>query len=354
MSLLLRAPSQDSGADPDDPLALPFPADTVLLTDWSGCAENPPAAPVDLAVRALQQQQQELGLDLPLQPLASGAKHSDQLPGEQQPDLLLELAGFRVQMVCGPFWSDELRLSPGPWQGGRPSPHLVLGAWVEGASGAIRFAGVLTAAEVLAAIPTLPQASGLQTLAWANLRGGVDRLFSLVRLMNPAALDLPQAAENPAEPLPILQWLEGHLGAALAPFAPQWLPVEAAAFRSSLAAPGTAVLVAVAIPLVLVAGRVCWGRQRGAGSERFQLLLSICGQAGQAEQLEVRLEPSLQGDLLPQNLTLVVGEQRRETGAEGNQGPLVLHAPAGEEWIAIRLERQGVTQLELPPMILPS
>ncbi len=353
----------------DDPIALPFPEDTLLLDDWSWAGERSPAPPAALALRALQQQQGELGLHLPFQlldPEGAGDTAEGRMLGPTQADgqhLLLEMEGFRVQLVCAPFWSDGFPLPTAPWGQVHGSPHLVVAAWVDGAAGAIRFAGVLTAAEVLAVVPGLAHGHGVQHLELESLRGGLDRLFTLVRLLPPEAVARPEpakrrvatrgaGAEAGQEGVPILQWLEGHLGAALAPFAPEWVPVNAAAFRSGLAAPGTAVLVAVAIPLALVAGRVRWGAQQTTGSERFRLLLSICGRAGRAERLDVRLEPKLPGDLLPENLALVVGEQVEETGAHGNQGPLVLSAAAGEQLIEISLERQGMTEMQLPPILL--
>jgi hypothetical protein len=377
----------DHGEDHDDPLALPFPSDTLLLDDWPPAGDWSQPAPVAQALQALRQQFQELGLRLDL---------VDGVPAPVAADShrVVVLEGFRVQVVCAPFWADGLAIPSGPWSDPGHCPHLLLGAWVDGPAGAIRLPGVLTAREVVEALPGLEgaRANGeeVQQLDVAALRGGLERLFTLVRLLQPeslalspavgptVSLPLPQAsaqtlsspsglASGLARPQPapasenqqpawvaLITWLQGQLGEALAPFAPEWVPAEAAAFRSAVAAPGMGVLAAVAIPLGLVAGQVCWGGQRRATSERFQLLLSLCGSPGRAERLEVRLEPSLQGDLLPQNLSLVVGEQVLETGPDGNLGPLVLTVPAGDQLIEIRLERQGVTELQLPPMILAS
>jgi hypothetical protein len=59
-----------------------------------------------------------------------------------------QLEGFRVQLVCAPFWSEELAVPPQPWRLGARSPHLLLGAWVDEEAGVVRLPGVLTAAEL--------------------------------------------------------------------------------------------------------------------------------------------------------------------------------------------------------------
>jgi hypothetical protein len=346
----LANPRREGADDPDDPLALPLPPHTVLLDDWT--SRTAPGSPVELALRALRQQALELGLQMPLaERITPTLPYSPSEKEENQAQLVI--GGFRVQLVCTPFWSDALPVPSACWHEAALAPHLLLAAWVDRRSGAVHVPGVLTASEALAALPELGLAETMPLLPTTALLGGIDRLFSLVQLLEPTALALPQRrTREPREVVPLLPWLEGTLGAALAPFAPQWIPAEAHAFRSGLVAAGPEVLVAVAIPLALVAGRVCWGGERRGGSERFQLRLSLRGRNGQAERLEVRLEPNLPGDLLPEHLALVVGDQSLDTDTTANQGPLVLSASAGEEPIEIRLVRQGVTELQLPPMIL--
>ena len=324
----------------------------MLLDDWNPRAA--PCSPVELALQALHQQAEELGLRLPQAAQTAGTAGLAPSPQDDN-QALLRLGGFRVQLVCAPFWADALPVPAACWRQAATAPHLLLAAWVDPLCGAIHVPGVLTATEALAALPALATAEERPLLPTSALRGGLDRLFSLVQLLEPDALTLPdRSARDPRGVVSLLLWLEGTLGAALAPFAPEWIPAEAHAFRSGLAGAGPELLVAVAIPLALVAGRVRWGGERRGGSERFQLRLSLRGRNGQAERLEVRLEPSLPGDLLPEHLALVVGEQSLDTDTPSHRGPLVLSAPAGEAPIEIRLERQGVTELQLPPMILAS
>jgi hypothetical protein len=69
-----------------------------------------------------------------------------------------------------------------------------------------------------------------------------------------------------------------------------------------------------------------------------------------AQWLEVRLEPELPGDLLPQRLTLRVDDRTIDTGADGGCGPLCLTVPAGEEPIVIGLWHGDGSRLALPPL----
>jgi hypothetical protein len=139
------------------------------------------------------------------------------------------------------------------------------------------------------------------------------------------------------------------LAEALVALGAELLPASAGAFRSS--APGLpAALATVAIPLALVLGQIETGPARRAASERFRLLLQLCGAATGAQWLEVRLEPELPGDLLPMHITLRVGDRAVDTGGDGGSGPLSLTVPASGAAIAIRLCHANGSSLVLPPL----
>ncbi|MFM8661047.1 MAG: hypothetical protein ACKOCI_06835 [Cyanobium sp.] len=327
--------------DPDDPLALPFPPHTLLLEPATDLPRDRPS----LVLRLLRQQLAELGLNLRLR----------ECNGES-----FELEGFRVQLVCAPFWAEELAVPPQPWRHPRRSsgrsaepspgrlPHLLLGAWVEEECGAVRVPGVLTAAELRRRWPGFPEADPPPTLPLAAFQGGLDRLWLLVRLLSPDALLPPAAAAVPVA-VRLRDWLEGVLAEPLVALGAELLPASAGAFRSPAAAEPAA-LASVVIPLALVRGRIESGAARAGASERFRLLLQLCGAAQGAQWLEVRLEPELCGDLLPQRLTLRVGERAIDTGGDGGSGPLSLTVMAGEEAIAIGLWHGDGSQLALPPL----
>jgi len=321
--------------DSDDPLALPLPPHTLWLDE-----PESPGLPRDhpsLVLRALRQQRAELGLDLRLRENSGDS---------------FQLEGFRVQLVCAPFWSEELAVSPQSWRLGARSPHLLLGAWVDEEAGVVRLPGVLTAAELRQRCPGLASAEAPCPLPLTAFRGGLDRLWLLGRLLTPEAL-LP--SEPAAAPVRLRDWLDGLLAEALVALGAELLPASAGAFRSPAAPDGLAsglptALATVAIPLALALGRIETGPARRAASERFRLLLQLCGAMEGAQWLEVRLEPELPGDLLPQRLTLRVDDRTIDTGGDGGCGPLCLTVPAGEEPIVIALWHGDGSRLALPPL----
>ena len=325
--------------DPDDPLALPLPPHTLLLDPMG--PDDPPADRGALALQALRQQLRELGLPLRLREIGGEGDHG----GDGR---LLQLQGCRIQLVCAPFAADTLAVPAALWRRPGPTPHLLLGAWVEEECGAVRLPGVLTAAELCGGALAAADAPDPFPLPLSAFHGGLDRLFALVRLMAPEAL-LPPA---PA-PVRLGDWLDGLLDGALLALGAELLPAVAGVFRAATpaapSAPGEA-LATVAIPLALVLGQLEAGPRPGPASERFRLLLQLCGERAGAQWLEVRLEPQLPGDLLPQRLSLRVGDRQIDTGEEGGSSSLALTVPAGEEEIAIDLMHGGGSRLSLPPL----
>ena len=325
--------------DPDDPLALPLPPHTLLLDPMG--PDDPPADRGALALQALRQQLRELGLPLRLREIGGEGDHG----GDGR---LLQLQGCRIQLVCAPFAADTLAVPAALWRRPGPTPHLLLGAWVEEECGAVRLPGVLTAAELCGGALAAADAPDPFPLPLSAFHGGLDRLFALVRLMAPEAL-LPPA---PA-PVRLGDWLDGLLDGALLALGAELLPAVAGVFRAATpaapSAPGEA-LATVAIPLALVLGQLEAGPSPGPASERFRLLLQLCGERAGAQWLEVRLEPQLPGDLLPQRLSLRVGDRQIDTGEEGGSSSLALTVPAGEEEIAIDLMHGGGSRLSLPPL----
>ncbi|MFM7265639.1 MAG: hypothetical protein ACKOZW_08660, partial [Cyanobium sp.] len=325
-----------SDNDPDDPLALPLPPHTLLLDPPA--ADDPAPDRGTLALRALRQQLRELGLPLRLREIGGGGDGAAGGDGR-----LLQLQGCRIHLVCVPFAAESLAVPAALWRRSGPPPHLLLGAWVEEECGAVRLPGVLTAAELCAGPLADPAAPDSLPVPLEAFRGGLDRLFALVRLMAPEAL-LPPA---PA-PLRLGDWLEGVLDGALLALGAELLPAGAGAFRGGVPAAPTApapALATVAIPLALVLGQLEAGPSPGPASERFRLLLQLCGEVAGRQWLEVRLEPELPGDLLPERLTLQVGDRQFATGDDGGSAPLVLTLPAGEGPITIALTHSGGSRL---------
>lgn len=319
----------------DDPLVIPLPDDALLLADQAAAE----ATPSSLAVLALQQQMAAIGLSLPLGPSL----------GLDDPERLLLLNGFRVQLVCAPYGADTLRAASAPWQQAGEAPHFLLAAWVEEELQVVRILGVLTNGEVIQLVKAGAGGKEADTIALslARFQGGVDRLLSLVQLLDSRTMPLHGLA-----PLPVSPWLQGLIDGALLALGAQLQPASTLVFRgSSLAdAEATDVLAVLAIPLGVVGDALCWGEARAGAIERFQLQLIACGESSPSPtRLRVRLVPQLAGDVLPDGLRLVAGPRAAVSGT--SQG-LELEVSGSQAPIQIAVEWKG-EQLRLPPLLLP-
>lgn len=324
----------------DDPCVLPLPDDALPLADRAPAG----ATPRTLAVLALREQMAGLGLSLPLGPTLA----------LDDPERLLLLNGFRVQLVCAPYGADQLTTASGPWQRSERAPHFLLAAWVEEDLQVVWMPGVLTNSEVIDHATAADRGERI-TLALERFRGGVDRLLTLAQLLDPRAMPLRglQPAARPrrdGEPLSVADWLRGRIDEALVAFGAQLLPVGGAGFRAAApAAVDRSALAILAIPLGVANDALCWGEARTGAIERFQLQLIACGDGGSAASaLRVRLVPHLAGDVLPDGLRLVAGPRAAVSAI--SQG-LELEVSGSQTPIQIAVEWGG-TQLRLPPLLL--
>lgn len=323
----------------DEPFVLPLPEDAVCLAGLAPAGATPRA----LAVRALQNQMAALGLSLPLGPSLA----------LDDPDRLLLLNGFRVQLACAPYGADRLRVASLHWRRPERAPHFLLAAWVEEDLQVVWMPGVLTNGEVIDRANAVA-GEGPWALPLVRFQGGVDRLFSLAQLLDPQAMPLRGLGAMGARvaPLPVAPWLRGRIDDALGALGARLLPVSGGVFRAAApAAVDADALAILAIPLGVVNDSLCWGEGRAGAIERFQLQLIPCGGGtAQPSALRVRLVPHLAGDVLPDGLRLVAGpravvsalSQGLEVEVSGSQSPIQIAVEWGED------------QLRLPPLLLPS
>lgn len=139
-------------------------------------------------MEGLRQQLTELGVDLPLDGLPNAPPRWGSL---------LRLGALRLQLVCAPFWADAVAVPTGSWGEGGQAPQLLVGAWVDPETAAVRLPGVLSAGELAGLEPAPAAASAALQLELAAFRGGCEWLFSLARVLRPEALPgfaLPPAA----------------------------------------------------------------------------------------------------------------------------------------------------------------
>lgn len=325
--------------------AFPIPKGAVLLKGTS--AE---AGERDLALQALRQVLAQRRLALPLGPELD--------PGD--PTRLLSLNQFAVQLATEGFPSDQIPFSSQPWSQPTTAPQLLLAALVDWENDVVWFPGVLTGPEVVSALGAAVDASGDELSLEVNaFRGGIDRLLTLVQLLDPAAIPRQALAPAPA-PLVVVvrEWLEGLLSPALAALGAELVPISEGAFRSK-GLPTTGVsdaLVILSIPLGLGGdGTLQWGESALSCVERFQLLLIPSAMEGTTpERLTLQLVGEIQGDLLPDGLVLTAAQGgRRQSVASASSTSLAVQLPADRALIEVCLTAPDGTTLQLPPLQLP-
>jgi len=368
--------------------AFPIPADALVLSVLdAGLSER------QLAVAALRQALTDRRLSLPLGPELAA----------EDPSRLLILNRFSLQLLCGGFASDQVSLPLAPLQQAGGAPQLLLAAQVDDENGVVWFPGVLTAEELeatgcLSRSPVVLADSAAEELELdvALFRGGIQRLLTLVQLLEPEAL--PHLRLQPAAAAPLVlrvrEWLEGLLPPALTDLGGELVPLTATAFRGGaefqassfgitfgpIAGGGSGVarpLAILAIPLGLTtSGALVSGEASRSCVERFQLLLIPCldrgpfgidlataiatsigsglGQPGVAERLALRLVGELSDDLIPDGLVLAaVQGSRRQSVTSAGSSLLELQLPADSAVIEVSITAPGGASLQLPPLQLP-
>ena len=240
------------------------------------------------------------------------------------------------------------------------APQLLLAALVDEENDVVWFPGVLTGQEFVAAAKSSPRLGDQVLLEPESFGGGLDRLFTLVQLLDPAALPrhslLPATASLQQTVIAVADWLSGQLDGALAQaFGAEWQHVTQGAFRSGLTAATNDALALVAIPLGLDGKQLVCGQAADGCIERFVLQMIATGNAPVTpDGLVLRLTAAMSGDLLPDGLTLTASqgshEQRQSTAADTS---IELVFQGGQELINVRLSYPGSDDLVLPPLQLP-
>ncbi|MBE9153316.1 hypothetical protein [Cyanobium sp. LEGE 06113] len=339
--------------------AFPIPEDAIVLPAevWreEQVLSSQPREWRRLALAALGQAMKERHLNLPLGPETDPT----------DPSRLLSLNRFAVQLAVTGLLSDQLTFGAAPWRDSATAPQLLLVAAIDDDSGIVHFPGVLTATEVVAAIGRTDPAADELMLPLATFPGGVERLFTLTALLDPAALPrqtLTPAAQ-PSALVRVRDWLEGLMPPPLADLGAELVPLTAAAFRGGGLTADTPIpgaLAVLSIPLGLTnAGELEWGEAARRCIERFQLLLipitePTGGDDLSPERLTLRLIGELEGDLLPDGLELLAVQGSRRLSIRSNTSTsLELELPAAPELIEVTLTPPGGRSLLLPPLQLP-
>ena len=337
----------------EPPDAFPIPDGAVVLEPWRPWDEW---SPRQLAVEALQQAMAERLLQLPLGPQADLTN----------PERLLLLNRFAVQLVCAGVFSEELAIPIEPWRCAATAPQLLVAALVDGENGVVHVPGVLTGNEWLEAVRGAERrgSGGAETAAMnvEVFRGGIERLFTLVQLLEPAALPRLALPSLTRAAVQVRDWLSGQLDDLLVGLGGTLQPAFLAAdFRSGAggARRGGAddgpdqALALLTIPLgINPEGQLVSGEAAAPCIERFRLLLIPSG-VNQPDELLLRLVPELEGDLLPVNLVLRASQgELAQSLSVALSSQLDLRFPASEALIEVSLTYPGSTPLVLPPLQL--
>jgi hypothetical protein len=346
--------SHSSPLEPSD--ALPIPEGAVVLAEMF--LDNPASSDERearrLAIAALRQAMAERQLKLPLGPEID----------PEDPDRLLALNRFAVQLTTTGFYSDEVAVAADPWLKSATAPQLLLAAAVDVEQGVVHFPGVLTAGEVASEMGPSQAKGDRFVLPLKAFRGGIERLFTLVRLLDPQVIPrralAPDSTHSPA--VRVLDWMQGLVGEPLQGLGAVLMPITSGAFRqagASREATGGRTLAQLSIPLGLSAdGELLTGEDAATCIERFQVLLIPCGSSGveedpNAEHLILRLVGELAGDLLPDGLELLVKQgSRQQSIRSASSTMLELQAPADEAIVEVTLTPPGGQFIVLPPLLL--
>jgi hypothetical protein len=274
---------------------------------------------------------------------------------------LLILNSFAVQLATSGICADQIGVDTAPWAEATTAPQLLLAAQVDDENAVVAFGGVLTGSEFVA-LAQRAERSGDQLLIDAGaFKGGVQRLLTLVQLLEPAALPrigLTGAADNwQSQVVAIADWLGGQLDGALQQmFGAQWQPVTQGAFFSGgSAAVERDALALVAIPLGLEGSQLVCGQAAEGCIERFVLQMVATGtDPARPDGLVLRLTAAMTGDLLPDGLAITARQgshEQRQSTSSSTQIELVFGG--GVELIDVCLSYPGSSNLVLPPLQLP-
>lgn len=332
--------------EPLETLALP--AEALVVDGWQSCRSAR-----ELAVSALQQALAERRLSLPLGPALDLSN----------PERLLSLNRFRVQLLIAGIAADQLTVPLVPWQQEGCAPQLLLAALVDEESGVVVFQGVLTGQELQGVAQSQGwSAEGEELLLEVDqIRGGVDRLLTLVQLLEPEAL--PQVALVSASAAAVIQagaaavldWLGGQLDAALLALGAELAPVSAGAFRSLPAAVDAAdqALAMVTIPFGLSGEQLVSGEAAGRCVRRFQLTLIATG-AEQPNGLVLRLSSAVPGALLPDGLELEARQSTHRQVVSSTGDTELALSFRGRDLLLVSLRYGDGEAVALPPLQLPA
>jgi len=334
---------------PIDPLeAFPMPEGAIELDDSTASLSAR-----SMAVAALQRALRDRKLSLHLGP--------ETALGDAQ--RLLSLNRFGVQLATAGVLADQLAVDVAPWVSEATAPQLLLAALVDEENAVVAFPGVLTGAEFIELARRAERGDESVLLDPLAFRGGVERLLTLVQMVDPEAL--PRLSLTPAlqaavgSLVAVVDWLRGQLDGAFSALGGELTPVAAGAFRSGAVASEAAeqALAMLVIPFGLSGDQLVSGDAARRCVRKFQLALIPTGpdHATHPTGLVVRLSSAVPGALLPDGLQLEARQgSHRQTITTAMSTELELVFQASDQLLDVSLRYGQAEPVELPSLQLPS
>ena len=297
-------------------------------------------------VKALQQELKRRGINIAVGPETD----------LDNPARLLLLNRFSVQLVTGGMLSDQITIPLGHWDQAAKAPQLVAAGLVDEENDVVYFPGVMTAEQFIrqAADAVDQEVITIDTNCFV---GGLERLLTYVLLLSPEALprlSLSKQQQNESKlEINLREVFGGILDDVLSTlWGASLQPAAASAFRSGSSGSAEDNKTegdVLSIPLGLGSDGLLFGKNAQDGIERFELRIARYKETERKESLHVAIAPALDGDLLPDQLVLQVGQngysQRQE--ADGSAGLVIIHElEAG--LIEIKVEYRGADPFVLP------
>jgi len=306
-----------------------------------------------MAVAALQRALRDRKLSLHLGP--------ETALGDAQ--RLLSLNRFGVQLATAGVLADQLAVDVAPWVSEATAPQLLLAALVDEENAVVAFPGVLTGAEFIELARRAERGDESVLLDPLAFRGGVERLLTLVQMVDPEAL--PRLSLTPAlqaavgSLVAVVDWLRGQLDGAFSALGGELTPVAAGAFRSGAVASEAAeqALAMLVIPFGLSGDQLVSGDAARRCVRKFQLALIPTGpdHATHPTGLVVRLSSAVPGALLPDGLQLEARQgSHRQTITTAMSTELELVFQASDQLLDVSLRYGQAEPVELPSLQLPS
>ena len=161
-----------NNSQPEEMEAFPIPEGAILLDACEGMTSR------ELAIAALQKIIKDRELTLPLGPELD----------LNNPKRLLILNRFAIEVLTVGMTIDEISIPLEHWYRAGAAPQILLAAQIDEENNVVSFPGVLTGEEFKQLVSDQLNNQKEVSISVNEFKGGVDRLLSFVRLLEPSAI----------------------------------------------------------------------------------------------------------------------------------------------------------------------